>query len=360
VFLDHGREEVSSMKLGIIGLPQSGKSSLFAALTGARGEGESEKPSRSELHIATVKVMDERVNFLTALYKPKKTTYAQLEYLLPAQATSVSPGKAESQVLNQVRVCDALLHVVRNFEAPGGLPPCSETDFWQTEEEMILSDSVVAEKRIERIELDDKRGKKPDEEEYSLVKTSREMLESGLPLRGRPALANAQTLRGFTFLSAKPQLVIINNDDEDESMPEWNRKPENIETLVVRGRLELDIATMSSEEATEFMEAYHIEKSVLDRVIQSSYKLMSLISFFTVLNDEVRAWTIREGMPALEAAGTVHTDMKKGFIRAEVLSFEDLKALGSFQEAKQKGIVHLEGKDYVVKDGDIINFRFNV
>ena len=348
------------MKLGVIGLPQSGKTTLFAALTGARGEGESHRPSRSESRIATVKVADERVDFLTALYKPKKTTYAQLEYLLPAQAASSSAGKAESQVLNQVRACDALLHVVRNFEASGGLPPHSEADFRQTEEEMILSDLVVAEKRIERIELDDKRGKKPDEEELSLVKTSREMLERGLPLRGRPELADAQALRGFTFLSAKPQLVIINNDDEDESMPDWNRKPENIETLVVRGRLEMDIATMSPEEAREFMEAYHIDKSVLDRVIQSSYSLLSLISFFTVLNDEGRAWTFRKGMPALEAAGTVHTDMKKGFIRAEVVSFEDLKALGSFQEAKQKGVVHLEGKDYVVKDGDIINFRFNI
>jgi GTP-binding protein YchF len=340
------------MKLGIIGLPQSGKSTLFGALTGARGQGET--------HIATVKVVDERVDFLTALYKPKKTTYAQLEYLLPAQAASALPGKAESQALNQVRTCDALLHVVRNFEAPGGLPPHSEADFWQTEEELILSDLVVAEKRIERIELDDKRGKKPDEEEHSLVKMSREMLERGLPLRGRSELANAQALKGFTFLSSKPQLVIINNDDEDESMPAWNRKPEKIGTLVVRGRLELDIATMSHEEAEEFMEAYHIEKSVLDRVIQSSYSLLNLVSFFTVLNDEVRAWSISEGMAALDAAGTVHTDMKKGFIRAEVLSFEDLKSLGSFHEAKQKGVVHLEGKEYIVKDGDIINFRFNV
>ena len=348
------------MKLGMVGLPQSGKSTLFAALTGTRGEGEFVKPSRSEEHIATVKVMDERVDFLTALYKPKKTTYTQLEYLLPSQAGSPSPGKAESQVLNQVRVCDALLHVVRNFEAPGGIPPNPEADFRQFEEEMILSDLVVAEKRLERIELDAKRGKKPSEEELSLLTASREMLDRGLPLRNRPEIAGAQALRGFTFLSAKPELVIINNGDEDETTPEWKRTPEHMETLVVRGRLELDIASMPPDEAREFMEAYHIDRSVLDRLIQSSYGVLHLISFFTVLNDEVRAWTIGEGTPALEAAGTVHTDMMKGFIRAEVLSFEDLKTLGSFQEAKQKGVVHLEGKEYVVKDGDIINFRFNV
>ena len=346
------------MKLGIIGLPQSGKSTLFAALSGARGQGEVRKPSRSDQHLATVRVADERVDFLTALYKPKKTTYARLEYLFPGQATSVQPGKAESQVLNQVRVCDALVHVVRNFEGPGGIPPCPEADFRQSEEELILSDLVVAEKRIERIDLDAKRGKIPDEEELSLIRTSREMLERGLPLRLRPELADARALRGFTFLSAKPQLVIINNDDEDETMPEW--KPEHAETLVVRGRLEHDIASMSHEEAREFMEAYRIERSVLDRVIQSSYRLLSLISFFTVLNDEVRAWAMKQGLPALEAAGTVHTDMKRGFIRAEVVSFEDLKKYGSFHEAKQKGAVRLEGKEYVVKNGDIINFRFNI
>jgi len=348
------------MKLGIIGLPQSGKSTLFGALSGTRGQAEALKPSRSEHHVATIRVADERVDFLTSLYKPKKTTYAQIEYLLPGQAASSVPGKGESQVLNQVRPCDAILHVVRNFEGPGGIPPNPEADFRQSEEEMILSDLVVAEKRIDRIDLDAKRGKKPDEEELSLVKTSREMLERGLPLRLRPELANAQALRGFTFLSAKPQLVIINNDDEDEAMPDWPQKPEHIETLVVRARLEHDIASMPPDDAREFMEAYHIDRSVLDRLIQSSYRLLSLISFFTVLNDEVRAWTMKQGLPALEAAGTVHTDMKKGFIRAEVVSFDDLKTFGSFHEAKQKGVVHLEGKEYVVKDGDIINFRFNV
>lgn len=346
------------MKLGIIGLPQSGKATVFAALSATRGQEEVRKPSRSEQHLATIKMMDERVDFLTSLYKPKKTTYAQLEYLLPGQAISVLPGKAESQVLNQVRPCDALVHVVRNFEGLGGIPPAPEADFRQSEEEMILSDLAVAEKRMERIDQDAKRGKKPDEEELSLIKAGREMLERGLPLRLNPELVEAPVLKGFTFLSAKPQLVIINNDDEDEAIPEW--KPEHAETLVVRARLEHDIASMPPEEAREFMEAYHIDRSVLDRVIQRSYRLLTLISFFTVLNDEVRAWTMKQGLPALEAAGTVHTDMKKGFIRAEVVSFDDLKACGSFHEAKQKGLVRLEGKEYVVQDGDVINFRFNV
>jgi ribosome-binding ATPase YchF (GTP1/OBG family) len=208
--------------------------------------------------------------------------------------------------------------------------------------------------------MDGKRGKKPPEEEYPLIKECKEILEQGKPLRTRLELANAQALRGFTFLSAKPQLVIINNDDTDESMPDWKTIPEHVEMMVVRSRLEMDIASMSREEAQEFMKEYRIEKSALDRVIRNSYRLLNLISFFTVLNDEVRAWTIKKGSPAIEAAGAVHSDMKKGFIRAEVLSFEHLKQHGSFHDAKQKGLVRLEGKSYIVQDGDIINFRFNV
>jgi hypothetical protein len=262
-------------------------------------------------------------------------------------------------VLAQVRVCDALIHVIRNFTA-GGLEPSSEADFWKTEEEMILSDLGVAEKRIERMELDAKRGKKPDEEEHHLIKACRQTLEAGDPLRVDPELAASPGLRGFTFLSAKPQLVIINNDDEDEALPGWKRNPPQVDTMVVRGRLEKDIGSMTPEEAKEFMEAYHIQESVLDRVIKKSYSLLNLISFFTVLNEEVRSWPLRQGLPALEAAGTVHTDMKKGFIRAEVFSFDHLKQHGSVHEVKQKGLVHLEGKEYVVKDGDILQFRFNV
>ena len=348
------------MKLGIVGLPQAGKSTTFAALTGARGEESEQKSSRPDQKMGTVWVADERVDFLTQIYKPKKTTYAQVEYLLPFQPPTASKSKAENLTWNQIRVCDALIHVVRNFVAPGGIKPNTETDYHRLEEEMILNDLVVAEKRIERIELDRKRGRKPPEDEYTLIKECKEVLEEGKPIRAKPALADAPVLRGFTFLSAKPQLVIINNGDEDESTPEWKTTPEHAKIMVIRSRLEMDIASMSREEARDFMKEYRIEKSALDRVIRGSYSLLNLISFFTVLNEEVRAWTIKRGSPALEAAGTVHSDMKKGFIRAEVLSFEHLREHGSFQDAKQKGLVQLEGKSYIVQDGDIINFRFNV
>jgi len=294
------------------------------------------------------------------MYKPKKTTYARIEYLLPSEIPSSSPSKSERGIWNQVRICDALLHVVRNFKGLDGTTASSEQDFWKIEEEMILSDLVVAEKRIERIELDRKRGKKPEGEEYPLVKSCFDLLEKGAPIRSLHELAANPVLKGYTFLSAKPMLVIVNNGDEDESLPVWDRKPGEVERLAVRGRLEEEIASMSPEEAQEFLEAYHIHESALDRVIKSSYRLLNRISFFTVGPDEVRAWPISSGTPAVKAAGTVHSDMEKGFIRAETFSFEDLKAHGSFQALKKAGLVRLEGKEYEVKDGDIISFRFNV
>jgi GTP-binding protein YchF len=348
------------MKLGLIGLPQSGKSTIFAALTGARGEDADLGSSRTDTKIATVTVFDERIQFLSEIYKPKKTIYAKIEYLLPTDLPVSQASKSERAIWNQVRPCDALLHVVRNFQLPGGPPPSSEKEFWQLEEEMILSDLIVAEKRLERIELDRKRGKKPEGGEDTLLRDCMGVLEPGRALRGNPELASQPALRGFTFLSAKPMLVICNNEDEEEALPEWERKPEGTEMMAVRGRLETDIAAMSPDEAKEFLEAYHIEESALDRVIRHSYRLLDRIAFFTVGPDEVRAWPIAAGTPAVQAAGAVHSDIEKGFIRAEVLSCEDFKAYGGFQEAKKAGQVRLEGKEYQVKDGDIINFRFNV
>lgn len=348
------------MKLAITGLPQSGKSTIFYALTGARGEDKAPKASHAEQTIGTVRVADKRLGLLEKIYKPKKTTYAQVEYLLPSNIPDGTPSKSENMFWNQVRVGDALIHVVRNFEPPGGIPPTPKSDYWRLEEEMILNDLMVSEKRLERIELDNKRGKKPDEEEQGLLKSCLKLLEENRPIRSDAELSEAPGLRGFAFLSAKPQLIVINNDDEDESLPVWKSRPEVSETLVVRGRLEMEIASMAPEEAEEFLVAYHIEKSALDRVIRGSYNALNCISFFTVINEEVRAWTITEGAPALEAAGTVHSDMKKGFIRAEVLSFDNLEKYGSFKEAKKAGVVQLEGKEYAVQDGDIIQFRFNI
>ncbi len=348
------------MKLGIIGLPLAGKTTIFEALTGARGELPHQQGGRSDQRISTVRVADERVDFLSDLYHPKKTTYAQVEYLLPAAVAGPSAAKSDSALWNQVRSSDALIHVVRNFEGALGVPPSPETDFQTVEEEMIIQDLAVVEKKVERLDMDAKRGKKGDEEIRALMEACGSMLEENRPLRLDEELVSTPAMRGFTFLSAKPQLLIVNNADEDETMPSWDAPLHGTDLLVVRGGLEKEIAALPAEEAEEFMMAYHIETSALDRVIRSSYELLNLVSFFTVGEDEVKAWTIPRQTPALEAAGTIHSDIQQGFIRAEVLAFEDLKHYGSFQEAKKAGQVRLEGKEYVVQDGDIVHFRFNI
>ncbi len=317
------------MKLGIVGLSQSGKTTIFRALTGARSDGESMGSARADAKIATIVVHDDRVDFLKEMYQPKKTAYAKIEYLLPSQIQSPSASKAESGIWNQIRPCDALLLVVKNFKGLDGEVPSPETDFWKMEEEMILSDLVVAEKRMERIELDRKRGKAPPGDEPALVQKCCDILGKGTPIRNHPELVSNPALKGFTFLSAKPILVIINNDDEDEDIPAFGKTPQGVELMAVRGKLEEDIAGMSDEEADEFKAAYHIQESVLDRVIRSSYRLLDRISFFTVGPDEVKAWPISNGTPAVKAAGTIHSDIEKGFIRAETLSFDDLKTHGT-------------------------------
>jgi GTP-binding protein YchF len=348
------------MKLGIVGAPQCGKSTIFAALTGARGDEGDGTPARKDMKMAAVTVFDQRIAFLSEIYKPKKTTFAKVEYLLPSEIQGASPEKSRVGLWNQIRTCDALLHVVRNFPSAGGSPPTHENDYWQLEEEMILSDMVVTENRIQRIEMDLKRGKRDDAEEYDLLQSCRKILEEGEPIRSTVDLASHPLLKGFTFLSAKPVLVILNNEDEDEDLPPWERPPAGVDAIVVRGRLEQDICSMSPEEAREFLEAYHVTESALDRVISRSYALLNRISFFTVGPDEVRAWPIAAGTSALEAAGSVHTDIQKGFIRAEVVSFDDLKKYGDFKEAKKVGLVRLEGKEYIIQDGDIAHFRFNI
>ena len=347
------------MKLGIIGLPQAGKTTVFEALTGARGESPRQKAGRSDHRIGTVRVADSRVDHLSRIYKPKKTTYAQVEYLLPSNVGGVPAGKSENALWNQVRPCDALIHVVRNFG--GGLgEPSPEADVRALEEEMLISDLAVVEKKVERMDLDAKRGKKDEEGLRELMEACRALLEENRPLRSEPDLSSSPELRGFTFLSAKPQLLIVNNADEDEEAPYWTSPPGHAEVIVIRGSLEKEIALLPPEEAEEFMNAYHIETSALDRVIRTSYEILDLISFFTVGEDEVKAWTIPEGTTALDAAGEIHSDIQQGFIRAEVISFEELVRLGSLQEAKKAGQVRLEGKEHVIRDGDIVHFRFNV
>ena len=345
------------MRLGIIGLPGSGKSTIFHALTRMKPEEGTQKGHR----IAIVQVPDPRVDALNHLFKPEKTVYARLEYLLPLGTTARSlKGQTDDSLWNEVRTCDALIHVVRNFSQRGGEAPHPRDDFINLETDMILADLVVVEKRIERLDLDDKRGRKINTEERLLLEACLQILEAQKPLRDDPELATAHLLKGYTLLSAKPVLVLFNNDDEDESLPPWEEPPELHSPLVVRGKLEMELAELSPEEAVEFLAAYQIKNSATDRVIQHSCSVLGLIAFFTVVHKEVRSWLVPRGITALDAAEVIHSDMKKGFIRGEVLAHEDLMAAGTYQQARKEGKVRLEGKRYIVQDGDIINFHFNV
>ncbi|MBU2510365.1 YchF family ATPase [bacterium] len=339
------------MKLGIIGLPNSGKSIIFEALT----RNIQDVPNKSENRIGTVRVPDERVGILSKMYNPKKTIYAQVEYFIPRKQE-----QKKQAIWNQVRDCDALIHVIRNFTGNGLEDPTPETDFMELDQELIIADQVVVEKRLETLDTEKKRGKKYSEEEYTLLKECLSNLENETPLRKVPELAKSPALKGFTFLSGKPKLVLFNNEDTDGSMPQTKNLTDNEDCVVVRGKLEQELAQMTDEEAQEFLSEFEIAEPAMDLVIKKSYDLLGLISFFTVGEDEVRAWTIKKETIAVDAADVIHSDIKKGFIRAEVLFYDDLMSAHSYAEARKAGTVRLEGKTYEVKNGDIINFRFNV
>ena len=340
------------MKLGIIGLSRSGKSTVFEALT----HNILPESHKGKSRIGTIQVPDKRLDVLSNMYKPPKTVYAQVEYFLP----EVLHQKKDQNIWTQVRDCDALIQVVRNFGGYGFETPTPYQDFQAVDQELILTDLVVVEKKLEHMGLDKKRGKKVDPEELSLLHQCLETLEKEIPLRNLPDLASSHLLKGYAFLSAKPMLVLFNNEDDEDGIPDITDLTTRENCMVIRGKLEQELAQMSSEEAEEFLSEFNITASAMDRVIQRSYELLGLISFFTLGKDEIKAWTIKRKTPAINAAGVIHTDMQKGFIRAEVISFDDLISAGSYPEARKLGTVRLEGKNYEIQDGDIIEFRFNV
>ncbi len=350
------------MKLGIIGLPQSGKNTVFKALTGGETETGREKIEKGKQVIVSVRVADPRVDHLTEIYKPKKTIYSQVEYLLPPKAgESDSHGKEkENAMLNAARSCDALIQVVKNFHTYGSPPPSPERDFLKMESEMTLSDLMVIEKRLEKIESDGKKGREIDSEEKSQLKKCLEILSGDHSLRQEKELASSPVLKGFSFLTAKPELVISNNSDDDTSVPELPNLPPGIEVIVVRGKLEMELGEMPPEEAREFLSEFNVEESLIQRLIKASFKLCDAVCFFTVGENEVKSWTVSRDTPALDAAGIIHSDMKKGFIKAEVLPYDQIVQYGDFSKARKAGALRLEGKDYKVQDGDIVRFKFNV
>jgi GTP-binding protein YchF len=356
------------MRLGIIGLPQSGKTTLFNALT--RGDQPtSMSGGRFDVHTGVVDVPDERVDRLSAMFRPQKTIYAKVTYAdIAGLEGSAAKTGISGQLLNQLTQMDGFVHVVRVFEDPNVAHPAGSLDprrdIAAMDGELLINDLIAVERKQERLAEERKKGGGRDkaliEREIALFERLHAALSEDRPLRELDLSAeDEKLLSGFGFLTRKPVLVLLNLS-EGQSAPEIEYSYRNSRTAALQGRLEMDLAQLPSEDAEVFMAEYGIEQLGLERVIRLSYDLLGLMSFFTVGEDEVRAWTVRRGAPALEAAGAIHTDLQKGFIRAEVVPYHDLVALGGLAEARLKGKLRLEGKEYVLQDGDIMHVRFNI
>jgi GTP-binding protein YchF len=354
------------MRLGIIGLPQSGKTTVFNALT--RGHQPlTTSGGRFDVHTGVVDVPDVRVDRLSALFKPKKTIYAKVTY---ADIAGLEGGQSaiSGQLLNLLTQMDGLLHVVRCFEdadvphPSGSVNPLRDIATMDTE--LLLNDMLAVERKLERLADERKKGGGRErtviERELVLFERFKDSLSREVPLRETELTAEEEkTLSGFGFLTRKPMLVLLNLHEGQEIPPvEYPHPHSNLVDL--QGKLEMEIAQLGAEDAEVFMGEYGISEPGLAKVIRISYDLLGLISFFTVGQDEVRAWTIHRGSSAYEAAGEIHTDLQKGFIRAEVIPYDELIALGGLTEAKAKGRLRLEGKEYIVHDGEIVHIRFNV
>ena len=355
------------MRLGIIGLPQSGKTTIFNALT--RGDQPTTlSGGRFEVHIAVVDVPDYRVERLVEMFNPKKTAYAKVTY---ADIAGLEAGSSKSgfsgPLLNQLSQMDGFLEVVRCFDDPGvphplgSVDPCRDIAVLDTE--LLLQDLIAVERKLERLQGERGRGgrdKAAVEREITLFEKLSATLSEERPLRDLELSAEEEkALSGFGFLTRKPILLLLNLS-EGQIPPEVSCTYQRCSVARLQGRLEMEIVQLPPDDASVFMAEYGIEEPGLNKVIRLSYELLGMQSFFTVGEDEVRAWTVRQGGNAFEAAGVIHSDLQKGFIRAEVVAYIDLVALGGLNEARSKGKLRLEGKEYVLADGDITHVRFNL
>lgn len=362
------------MKIGLTGLPISGKTTFFNLLAHSSIETSAYSSGKAESHLGVAKVPDSRVDFLSDMYHPKKTTYAAMELIdLPGLVKGASSGKGMgNQFLESVRKVDALIHIVRTFtndevmHVEGSINPMRDIDTVNLE--LLLADLGVIETRVERIETS-KKINSVMKEELEVLKKCRDALEQEMPIHTLElADEEKEHLKTFNFLSVKPMFLVVNVDEEQLGTGEYPQKDQlysyagerNIPVIEVCAKVEMEIDRLEEDDKRLFMEELGIEESGIDRTARATYDYFGLISFLTAGEDEVKAWTIKKGTTAHRAAGKIHSDIERGFIRAEVVKYSDLKALGSMSKLKEKGLFRLEGKDYVVQDGDIINFRFNV
>jgi len=359
------------LRAGLIGFPSSGKTALFQLLTSAR-----EAPragGRQEAHVGVSRVPDERLDRLTELFKPKKHTPATVEFADMGGAAGTRTGAAALLDVAPFRNADALLHVVRMFRDPavphaaGSIDPAR--DVRTMEEEVILADLGVVERRLERLERDLKKSSASAElkKEQEILVRCRALLEDGKALRTLELPPDdTRRLRGFQFLSAKPLLIVLNLDEADLAQSDNAValagiadyvQGANTRAVPICAKIELEIAQLDPGDAAAFLADLGLRESGLDRVIRASYELLGYISFFTVGEDENRAWSIPRGTNAQNAGGEIHTDIQRGFIRAEVVRYEHLLARGTLAACRDHGELRLEGKEYIVLDGDVINFR---
>ena len=376
------------MEIAIIGLPQSGKTTLFNALTGGHAEATGAGGAGAQMHVGVVKVDDPRLEVLARMYNPKKVVYPEIKYwdlpaFEPSARSQASSGPSsgsfnlEGQSRNILQGADAFLVAVRDFNDQAVVHPSGSVDHGRdlrsVLEDLILADLVVLERVLER--LDGGVMKAPTAErpamqrKLEIVKKVKQAIEDGVPLRRQQLTASESVLLAeYQLLTGKPVIAAFNADEsrdagEDVSLEALGLEPADAETVgsvCLCAKLEADLALMSVEEAGEFRRELGLVESAMAKVVRVTYDTVGLVSFLTVGEDEVRAWSIPSGLPAQEAAGTIHTDFSRGFIRAEVIPYDDLVRCGSIAQGRKEGVLRSEGKTYGVRDGDVINFLINV
>ncbi len=367
-----------SINVGIIGPGRSGKTTIFNALTGGKAEAGSFAGDGLAAHIGVAKVPEPRLKTLADMLQPKRVVPAEVHYIdVGASVKSLVDGKGiGGELLNHLSNADALINVVRAFTDESVPHPEGslevERDIATMNLELVFSDMAIIERRLERIEVSLKGAKPPERqtalhEQETLIKLKAE-LEKDTPIRALSlAAGDARLLAGYQFLTAKPLLVVVNIGEEQ--LPEAanleaelnSRHARNSSRIIALcGKLEMELGQLDEPEAAEFRADFGLTEAGLNRVIQQSYELLGLISFFSTASGEVKAWSVPHGTSAAKAAGKIHSDMERGFIRAEVISFDDLVRCGGISEARKQGLLRLEGKEYAVQDGDVITFLFNV
>ena len=362
------------MKIAIIGTPESGKTTIFNALTRGRAEVAAYSPTLAP-NIGMAKVSDLRLSVLQGIFQPKKTVPAEVSYIdIAGPIKGFGKEGAGGEFLNYLTTADALLQVVRTFEddkAPhpeGSIDP--KRDITSLDLELAVSDLGIMERRLEKLETSLKAARAAERESYlkeqSLLQKIKTGLEKEVPIRVQGLTKEElKMLVDYQFLTAKPMLAVLNIGEKQ--IPQALQLEAEISSLYPQfavvalcGKLEMELAQLSDDEARDFRGSMGLGKPALDRVVGLSYDLLGLISFFTTASSELKAWTVASGTPAPKAAGKIHSDMERGFIRAEVISYNDLESCGNLPEARKRGLLRTEGKNYIIQDGDVVTFLFNV